>query len=693
MSWNLKAGDYKSAGMVALVALIVHFAFLVQSRDDPTHHRPIVDAQTYDEMARAIADGTYESTDPFWQPPLYPYFLATVYGVSDGSIPAARVVQSLIGSITCVLAYLLAFRLFGARAALGAGLISAAYGPLIFFNTRLLPAGTAAFLSLLFLVLFLFSTDRGSRRGTFVAGIVAGLAALTIPNSLVLPVLALFWMAISVFRCGPKKELLVRAGCLIAGCILCIAPVTIRNARISGEFVPISTNGGINLYIGNNPDSAETIAIRPGNHWIYLEREPIRQGARSAAEANAYFIGKVVSYFGEEPAAFAQGMWDKLLQYLNGREIPRNTDIYVHRTYSSLLAITTWRAGLFSFPFSVLLALGVLGTVTSWKENKYARFLALSIIFYSLSVVLFFVTARYRIVVAPMLSVLAGSGALWLIDHRGRKRTLIMGGGVVLATLAVASLPISAPTDSLNFRAELELLLGLRDAEDGEFENAIARYERALALNPDYAEAYNDIGSALADQGKQEEAIGWYRKAIAINPEFAEALNNLGYALSQVGQNSEAIDHYKAALRLRPGLTLTHNSLGLELVRLGRAREAIPHFERAAAYDPQQFEACNNLAWILATHPAEAIRDGTRAVTLAEYVRRKGGGKVPTILDTLAASYAEAGRYEEAVIAARRHIAGTKQAGLPALAQRTELKLRDYEKGKPYRDHSLAAGE
>jgi Flp pilus assembly protein TadD len=685
--------DWTRACIVAFTGLAFHLVFLFESSDDPTFYRPIVDAQTYDETARSLALGTYESGDPFWQPPLYPYFLATVYEVSGGSILAARIIQSFLGSITCVLAFLLAQRLFGARTALATGLITAAYGPLIFFNTRLLPAGPATFLNLLFLMLFLRSLDRESRWSAFGSGIVAGLAALTIPNSLVLLVLAALWMTIPAFRSDRPKDIFVRAGCLIAGCILCIAPVTIRNARVSGDFVPISTNGGINLHIGNNADAAGTIAIRPGTDWAYLEREPIRQGAHSAAEANKYFLAKVISYAKGDPSALASGMWHKALQFVNGRELPRNVDLYVHRAYSVLLSITSWRAGFISFPFSILLALGVLGIVTAWKTSKESRFLALGIFLYGASVVLFFVTARYRIVIVPPLAVFAGHGALWLFDHREQRGLLLGGCAVVLATAAVAALPLSAPTDLLDFKAELHLLLGIRDAEEGNFESAVARYEQALALDPEYAAACNYMGVARANQGNAEEAIRWYGKAIEIDPQYGEARNNLGYALAQSGRRIEAIEQYEAALRLRPGLALTHNNLGLELVRLGRAAEAVPHFEKAATYDPEHYEACNNLAWILATHPEAAVRNGNRAVVLAEHVQRRGGAQVTTILDTLAASYAETGRYEEAVNVARRYILWARKARMPEVAQRTEIKLRAYENRKPFRDLSLAAAE
>src|SRR5207245_1704428 len=78
--------------------------------------------------------------------------------------------------------------------------------------------------------------------------------------------------------------------------VLAIAPVTLRNLVRGGELIPISWNGGINLYIGNNPDYDQTVAIRPDLHWKRFVQEPHRAGVRTAAGASSYFVAKVIRY-------------------------------------------------------------------------------------------------------------------------------------------------------------------------------------------------------------------------------------------------------------------------------------------------------------------------------------------------------------------------------------------------------------
>jgi tetratricopeptide (TPR) repeat protein len=142
----------------------------------------------------------------------------------------------------------------------------------------------------------------------------------------------------------------------------------------------------------------------------------------------------------------------------------------------------------------------------------------------------------------------------------------------------------------------------------GKVPEAVAHYEQALRLNPDYAEAHNYLGLALWQTGKVPEAMAHYEQALRLNPDYAGAHNNLGVVLVQLGRMQEAIGHYEQALRLRPGNAEVHNNLGVVLVRLGRMQEAIGHYEQALRLKPDFALAHYNLGNVLVQ--AGRVQDG-----------------------------------------------------------------------------------
>lgn len=673
----------------ALLAFLVQIAYLAEGGKDPTFNRPLVDAQTYDQQARDIAAGRPAPPIPFWQPPLYPYALALVYSLTGGSIVAAKGVQAALGAASCALAAVIASRLFGRRAGWIAGAVTAFYGPLVFFHAQLLPVSLACALDLLLLRLLIGAVDDPRPARWLGCGVVTGLSALAIPNILVVGVcvvLALAWTAVR----RKQGRALASAAVFLAGAAAVLAPVTIRNYVFSRDFVLVSTNGGINLYIGNNEDAESTIAIRPGADWVYLERLPIREGARSPSAADSWFTRKVVRYAAAHPAAFARGLVRKAGLFLNARELPRNLDLYVLREFSVVLRLLLWRAGPFAFPFGVVAPLALLGL---WRArgSRAGLVSAAFLVLYGLSVVLFFVTSRYRVVLAPVFAVFAAGGVVWLADRAVPSRRRLAGLAVVLAAACFVNRPVRAATDGVDFRAELPFLLGVRAAESGDEAEAVRRYEEALRLKPDYAPALNNLGALHGLAGRYAESASFYEKALAADPDYAEARSGLGFALARMGRLREAEACYEEALRLRPYLTKTMAQLGELRLREGDLPSAVAHFRRAVELEPAEYEACNYLAWIRATAPDGSVRNGAEAVALAERMYQAAPRVTPLMLDTLAAAYAEAGRFRQAEAVQRQAVRDGEAQGLREWVVDARRRLSGYAAGRPWRDTSLGA--
>ena len=180
-----------------------------------------------------------------------------------------------------------------------------------------------------------------------------------------------------------------------------------------------------------------------------------------------------------------------------------------------------------------------------------------------------------------------------------------------------------------------------------------------------------------------------YRVTLAKNPKADLAHNNLGLLLMHAGQTEEAISHFEKAVELRPTSAHAQNNLANLLWSAGRTREAIQHFEAALQSEPDNPGTCNNLAMLLATNPEPALRNGTRAVALAEHANHLCRGRNPAVLGTLAAAYAETGRYAEAAATARTALEFASSHPGSQLAQALQIQLQRYESGLPSREPGL----
>ena len=235
--------------------------------------------------------------------------------------------------------------------------------------------------------------------------------------------------------------------------------------------------------------------------------------------------------------------------------------------------------------------------------------------------------------------------------------------------------------------AELHDHLGLALASKGRIDEAEAEFDKALEINPDYADAHRNLGRALAMIGQLDQAIPHFEKAIEINPLFAEAHSDLGRLLVVAGQYDQAMPHLEKALAIKPNLVEAHYYLGASLYySQARAKEALAQWREALRVDPNFVPAMNDAAHALAAGPNASDRNGAEAVKLAERAVQLSGARNPAYLDTLAAAYAEAGRFPEAIATARKALDIAAQHHLAQLTEGLNSRIKLYESHQPYRD-------
>ena len=580
-----KAAAYLFAG-----ALILRLAYIYEIADNPFFTSPVVDAFTYSQQAAAIAGGAWldYAPGPFWQPPLYPWLLGAIHWLAgDGFFLAARLLQAALGALSCALLFLLGNQWFGRRVGLVASAALAAYGPAIYFDAELLPAVVATPLLLGVLLLVTTACQRPGWHWWLGSGLLLGLAAINVPTILVLAPVLLVWIW---WHDDPPRR---RARCcllLLAGLGAAILPVTARNYLVGGDLVLISWNGGVNFFVGNNADQAATTGARPGQAWLELVAEAREAGYRNGSENSSYFYGRALRFIVDDPLRYAALVAEKTGQFWSGDEIGRNRNIYFQRNYSALLALALWKQGV-AFPFGIVSPLALAGIVLVVLRRPRQRLPAAAALAYATGVILFFVTARYRMPVLPLLLLLAAAAVLWLIDEARRRplRATTFAVPVLLGGVwaNAGSGPMVMEPD-----AETYYSLGHAHVEKGDLWSGIQALQRAAKLAPEDAEILVSLGTAHAMTGNNKRAVAVLARGAAFFPDRLDIRFNLGNAYFALGRYEAAADEYAAALMVAPEPRRPNvlRLLGRSLARAGRFARAVEPYSELAVLKPQELE-------------------------------------------------------------------------------------------------------
>ncbi|MFC2174062.1 ArnT family glycosyltransferase, partial [Acidobacteriota bacterium] len=378
-------------------------------------HKVFLDSEVYVQGAELILEGGILEGGAYYMSPFYSYFILLAYASFDQwYMTAIRVLQCLLGAMTCGFIMGITRRAFGSRQALVAGLMACFYGPLIFFDAMILPTSAAVFL-ISASVYFLLSARRG--RAFFLSGFFLGLAATARPNSLLLLPVFVF-AAYFLYKGIRKSPRRLRAVLVLAGILTVIVPVTVRNYLASRDFVLISSNGGLNFYIGNNPETQVSFTHVPG-----ISPDPSQQlaDARRIAESfmgrplkdsevSAFWFRKGFSFLLEQPRWASIVYLMKVYSYWHYPEVQLNVNYYFFQRFMPLFAIPFLN-------FHVVGPLSLTGLFFLFKRSRRSLILAALALTLTASVILFFVTGRFRLSVIPLLIPFAAGAIVFLFDR------------------------------------------------------------------------------------------------------------------------------------------------------------------------------------------------------------------------------------------------------------------------------------
>jgi tetratricopeptide (TPR) repeat protein len=635
---SLKSRHMWIAAALVGVAAVLRFAYLRDLAAIPFFDHPIMDASYHDAWARRIAGGELLGDQPFFRDPLYAYLLGALYRLSDGSYLLPRVIQFSLGSLTCLFAYLVAKRAKGLLAGVIAGALCAAYPVLIYFEGELLTESLFTFLGMLGIWLLDRARYRGGRRDWFLGGLVLGLALITRPT-----IMLLLPAAVAGAMVFARRRWLA-AGLLVLGIAIPVAPVTTHNYVVSGEFIPLVWQGGLNLYLGNNPAADGWSATSPElrkDWWggykdqIAIPREELGREP-SYREVSAYWEGRAARFMREEPGRFARLLLKKTALYWGSREFPNNQDYNFFRLHAWVL-----RNPVVSFGVVAPLALlGIFALLPAWRKLYFAYALLAS---YFLVTVAFFVCDRYRAPVLPILCIFAGGSIAYLVDSmRQRKRmrlalsVLGLAGAALVVNLNLAGIPLPSLAQSYTQLGKVYL-------ESDREEDAAVQFREALKIDPRWAEAYEQLGLIEMKHGRSQEAAAFLEKAVEIAPQQATAYRALAMLDLSEGDLEAARQAIRKALEAAPYLEDSHNVLGSIERQAGNFEAALRAFRQELEINPGNWRTQANLGSLY-----EAMGDlGQAETSYRKALEIKG--EDPDLALALAGVYSRQGKDEDAL--------------------------------------------
>jgi tetratricopeptide (TPR) repeat protein len=646
----------KRVALTALAIFAVAFAIRIihlwQIRSAPFFALLMGDSRSYDEWARRIASGEWFGREVFYQAPLYPYFLAVLYKTIGRDLLAVRIAQSAIGAASCVLLFLAGRRLFSYRVGVVAGCGLAFWAPAIFFDALIQKSVLDVFLvSLLLWLLPEAATAAGQPGPTagsagvkrwLAIGATLGVLALTRENALVF--IIVIAIGALVVPGGIRN-----AASLACGVAMVLLPVALRNASVpNGGFFVTTSQFGPNFYIGNHHGADGTYApLRFGRGAPEYERQDATELAEraigrplSAGDVSTYWTDQAVTFITSEPGAWLSLTARKFRLLWNATEMVDTEAQESHAEYS-------WPLRTLGpvMHFGLLVPLAVLGVIINWRRGAAVRMLVALTVAYAASVLLFYVFARYRYPLVPLLILFAAAALVELATGRTRPRAATLA--VVVVVVVFCNWPVVPPGWML---AVSENNIGVALQAEGRYDDAATHYQRAAALRPDYAPAINNLGTALRAAGRLDAAVSAYERALAAHPDFPEAHYNLANALSDAGRGREAVHHFEIALAALPGSADVHNNLGVALASDGRLDDAIAQFREAVRGEPGSAKAHRNLGESLLERGA--VNDGVDELRRAAALAPDDG----QLRYDIGSALLEAGRPDEAATELREAV-------------------------------------
>lgn len=556
------------------------------------------DMHFYDQWAKEILSGHWTDYRAFYGLPLYAYGLALIYEMFGSGLFVPGLIQAGLDAGTAVLIYKICVFIFRAAeppiatrhvhlstvAAVGCAVGWTLFVPAQGYSIILMPTAAAVFVFWFLMCIILNRETAPLPRHGFIFGLVAGFAAMGAATSLVLIPLALA----ALFTKWPRmpRRTPATAALVLAGALAGSSPCWVHNFFIARDPVFLSAHGGINFWLGNNPEAAGYPSF-PGLHAGQSEllRDSIETAEAASgrelkrSEVSNYWSAKARSYIAANPGAWSRLMARKIANFWNAFE------------YDDLGVIRNLGEHGVLFPglhFGVVAIFGLAGLLFVWNGFTQSRWIAAAIALQMLAILPVFVTERYRLVVVPGLLILAALGLarLWDDFARGAYRH----AGLQLVAIAGSAFLVTMPRHDPTLWALEAYNAGRLALELNDLPRAQRELQRAHNLVPENAETNFALGNLRFAQGDTNAAKNSYQAALKADPKHKGALNNLGVVALNENAPGTAAEYFRRSLVLRPLDAKTHYLLAKALLGMGNRVGAKAALDRALELTPDQPE-------------------------------------------------------------------------------------------------------
>jgi len=575
----LDPGEQRVLWFLFVLAWVLRIVVAVEyEHRHPLADRPVIDEASYEDWAVSVAGGDWRGDEVFFQEPLYPYWLGSVFFVFHDRTPArtaVRQIQCLYGAITVLLVYGITRRLFGRRAAFVAGLGLATYGPLLLLPSYLLKPNlllpVLSGLVLLLLTARAGSFERPRSLGPWIgAGLLAAAGALLRGNMLLLlPV----FLAVPLLRRFPPAS----SAAMGLGMLLLLLPVALRNQAVGGVFALTTSGAGTNVYGGNNEENFWGVATElawirgiPEHEFDDWKHEAERRTGRAldAGEVSRFWLGEAWRSFRAQPGLHLRILLNKLWLTLGRYEVPDNHHLGWDARYvwSSRLFPGYWLWGWLGLAGAFLFV-----ARRQARDPRGAGEVLLLYLLYLATIVLTVTSMRVRLGLVPLLLPFAGHFVAAFDGRAWRRHALSLAAAAPL----VWWIPFDAGTrarelDERDFNHAVYLL------EDADFERADAvavqlelRYPgtpRLVTLRAEIAanRALALLAAPDVEAAERDRAIDEVRaalvglRAIVTDPatgarERFRARKLAGFIQLEIDRDPDAAErHFRAALEFDP---------------------------------------------------------------------------------------------------------------------------------------------
>ena len=559
---------YLGIGILAFCLRMPHAWYASSS---PLVQSPVVDAKLHHDQALLYLLGI-RGKKPYFKPPLYPWILSLVYRFGrtpQGNPEAIPYLQALAGVANCLLIVALTQRLYHRKAAWASGILAALYKPFFLFEGQLLDPS----LTLLLLLLSCWTLLRRDKWGGFAGGFL-GLSSLMRPNLL----LCVVPIALYSFWTARKRDKVLRTFIFLLLALLPPCFTLLRNGLVSGQWILISSNAGINLYTAWQPDADGFSAIEPGYEWEKTMRFPRSIGLTEERDISHFWTHKALQFITNNPTRSLHLLAKKALGFWSGIEIRNNIGPDVVASFSPMT-----RLPLPGFSLIFPLALWGVSLVSSKKGTMEPWILAMYILGVYVSILPFFVCGRFRLPAVPFLFPWAGLALTEWPPIASKKRLAFCASMALLGIL----LTFSIPAEIKRGKPHRDLwLLAVSHLEAGHSEQASHLAREGLNHSSFDPDLWVTLGNALYNLEDYSGAQNAFEEALTWAPDYSVAQANLAATLLVRGENQAAIDWAHRALHLDPdnhqvrtiALQASRNmkEAGIHSIEPGRESEHIP---------------------------------------------------------------------------------------------------------------------